>query len=473
MQLGVLGMLLGIPNGAASGQGNNGQSAGASDIFAQMLNDSGAETGAFANPQAGGQLLGDIAPSALVAQEVSGDGATKLETLQDLLNQEISADDAEGLLEQFDALHAELGDGASDEMLQQLKQALTAIKDSKTPQTVGAVLASMPALHAAPVERGPAVERMLAWMKSAITPKAKDASSQDVAVDDTEENSASPIVQSLQASMFRDSDSAAAETPEKARDYIEIVPLSATVEAAPAWVKQITAQPTARDINAEIPSLKLAEDNTLPQVNLPRMDDGKVTDMAEFRAMMENHVAKHSEVAADDKANLTPVVAANQNVAAAHRPTVATPHAVVNHAPVAEQVHVAISRGKKDGIDQMTIQLEPADLGRVEVSMRTGADGHTQLNFIVDKADTMDALARDARSLERALQEAGVKADAGSMQFNLRQQPNQQQAMGDGHGGQQHARWGNEQGDTAGTPEAAGVTQNYTLTLRDGVDIRA
>ena len=38
----------------------------------------------------------------------------------------------------------------------------------------------------------------------------------------------------------------------------------------------------------------------------------------------------------------------------------------------------------------------------------------------VERSETLDLLQRDARSLERALNDAGLKADSGSLEFNLR-----------------------------------------------------
>jgi flagellar hook-length control protein FliK len=137
---------------------------------------------------------------------------------------------------------------------------------------------------------------------------------------------------------------------------------------------------------------------------------------------------------------------------------------------------MALTTATRDGIDRITLQLEPADLGRVEIKMDIAADGRTQLSFVVDKAETLDALSRDARSLERSLQESGIKADAGSMQFNLRQQPQPQFSdMGgdasDNGPGQQAANDNSAVAPVASTSD--GITKHYTINVRDGVDIHA
>lgn len=152
--------------------------------------------------------------------------------------------------------------------------------------------------------------------------------------------------------------------------------------------------------------------------------------------------------------------------------------------PVTEQVHVAVARAAKDGIDHITIQLDPGDLGRVEVKMHTNADGQTQISFTVDKPSTLDSLSRGAYGLERALQDSGVKTDSGNMQFNLRQQPQPQAfdtgAQGDGNRRQpQQADAGSYTANSSGssnTPEAtlaAVATRSYSLNLSGNLDIHA
>ncbi len=194
-------------------------------------------------------------------------------------------------------------------------------------------------------------------------------------------------------------------------------------------------------------------------------------------------------MATNATANLTPTTAvpvqmpaAHAHASAAHSTTLqlhATP-GYVNQAPVTEQVHVAIEKAAKDGNDRILIQLEPLDLGRVEVSMHTNREGVTQVHFTIDKPETFDSLSRDARYLERSLQEAGIKADTGSMQFNLRQQPQQQQNLqadvnSQGQGQQQAYPQTNttKQGEPTAALTTPISTQHYLFNIREGVDISA
>ena len=98
----------------------------------------------------------------------------------------------------------------------------------------------------------------------------------------------------------------------------------------------------------------------------------------------------------------------------------------------AEQIAVQVRSAQVAGKEQINIKLHPAELGRIEVKLESGSDGTIRASISAERADTLDLLQRDARGLERALQDAGVKTDSGSLNFNLRGQGQEQQADGDG-----------------------------------------
>lgn len=148
--------------------------------------------------------------------------------------------------------------------------------------------------------------------------------------------------------------------------------------------------------------------------------------------------------------------------------TPATP-AVLHRADVAEQVHVALKQAVREGVDQITVQLMPEDLGRIEVKLELGQDAVTRVSFLVDKQHTFDLIQRDAAQLERMLQDAGVRADAGSMQFNLRQESQSKEPF---------ANMDDEE-DEGGTRSVSSLgktelpTQTYLHLVSDRVDIHA
>lgn len=88
--------------------------------------------------------------------------------------------------------------------------------------------------------------------------------------------------------------------------------------------------------------------------------------------------------------------------------------------PLVAQVVVQVTKAVSEGNDRITIKLSPADLGRIDVRLDIGTDGKIQAVFAADKPQTVEMLQRDARELERALQDAGLRADSGSLSFNLR-----------------------------------------------------
>ncbi len=89
--------------------------------------------------------------------------------------------------------------------------------------------------------------------------------------------------------------------------------------------------------------------------------------------------------------------------------------------PVApNEVAVTIQRAAARGENRIRIQLHPAELGQVDVRLKVGADGVVRAMIQVDRPETLDIMQRDARGLERALQDAGLKTDSGSLSFNLR-----------------------------------------------------
>ncbi len=91
----------------------------------------------------------------------------------------------------------------------------------------------------------------------------------------------------------------------------------------------------------------------------------------------------------------------------------------------AEQISVQIQTAVKSGIDRISIQLNPAELGKIEVKMELGDDGQLRAVISAEKPETLELLQKDARGLEKSLQDAGLKTDMNSLAF---------QKGGDGRG---------------------------------------
>lgn len=108
-------------------------------------------------------------------------------------------------------------------------------------------------------------------------------------------------------------------------------------------------------------------------------------------------------------------VASTRLAANAQVPTQAT-----NSPLPGEQIAIRIQRAVGLGEDRIRIRLHPAELGQVDVRLQVGNDGAVKVAITADRADTLDLLQRDARGLERALQDAGLKTETGNLSFSLR-----------------------------------------------------
>jgi flagellar hook-length control protein FliK len=111
---------------------------------------------------------------------------------------------------------------------------------------------------------------------------------------------------------------------------------------------------------------------------------------------------------------------------------------------VMDQVILQLSRNVKSGNDQMTIQLHPAELGRINIKLDFLGDNKVQGTIVASNPATLHLLLKDVRGIERALQEAGLRADPGSLQFNL-----------GGQSGNSSGQLANNSSDSSGNAEVA------------------
>lgn len=94
-----------------------------------------------------------------------------------------------------------------------------------------------------------------------------------------------------------------------------------------------------------------------------------------------------------------------------------------------EQVAVRLNHMAKNGDKSINIQLHPAELGRIEVKLDVTSGGTARATVTTDNSATLDLMQKDRSGLERALSDAGLKLDSGSLSFNLREGNQQQNAF--------------------------------------------
>ena len=467
--------------------------------FSQLLSDSGKQSGEQFDGQLQGKFAKPSALGALSAQEIPNAQTDKLAQLLGGSETVISADDANALLSRVDKILGQDRTPSSVQAFAQIKEQLQAIARTGQSKTIGEILQSSPAVKESKLSVL-GLTALLSPRKDAAQPVNQQVEHQQ---EEQEELSAGALL-AVPTAIFRPvtaddgaAQAAGTESQEKKNDLLDtvsvITPLAAvTVSPALAVALNDKAFRSQTDLDAAIPPLALAkpEVEELPEVSLPSW---KAQPTSPNTGVFESLAAAASAAHASKKltndeslignassdvlsnvGNISSAGGANatQTVSAAQPVNVVPTHGYINHAPVSEQVHVAVRNATKDGLEQITVQLDPLELGRVEVNIQTNREGLTQISFIVDKAETFDSLSRDARVLERSLQEAGIKTDTGSMQFNLRQQSQQQHQHSDANAGKPHGLFDSEQIAATGTAIDP-FTRNYILNVREGVDISA
>lgn len=91
-------------------------------------------------------------------------------------------------------------------------------------------------------------------------------------------------------------------------------------------------------------------------------------------------------------------------------------------AQTSEMIALQIQRNASAKIDTFTLQLDPADLGRMDIELKFGNDGSLKAHLTVERPETLAMLQKDSVQLERLLQQSGLNTDGQSLSFDLRQQ---------------------------------------------------
>jgi flagellar hook-length control protein FliK len=72
------------------------------------------------------------------------------------------------------------------------------------------------------------------------------------------------------------------------------------------------------------------------------------------------------------------------------------------------------------GSKSFDIRLDPAELGRIDVNLDISDSGEVSARLVVDRVETLHLLQRDARTLERAFEQAGLKPSDAGVDITLR-----------------------------------------------------
>jgi len=124
--------------------------------------------------------------------------------------------------------------------------------------------------------------------------------------------------------------------------------------------------------------------------------------------------------------------------------------------PATQMVAAQITKAAQGSDSRsITLQLDPPELGRVEVRLEFGDNKKVKAHLFVEKPETLLMLQRDANALERALQNAGLETDSTSLNYE----------MADGNSDFNSNREGNAQnGGTGSSSEASDEDENLIET---------
>ena len=272
--------------------------------------------------------------------------------------------------------------------------------------------------------------------------------------------------------------SAPATVPQPAMPTTDAEPARPTATAAPpspptttagtstATVPAFAGAPTGNAATSTTPAQPNMPQNTatttgqaeLPQVqNLARAELLASTTNGTAQAMASQTVEASHGGGTIPTAGIGAATSAESAGGSQSTATAASPsRPAANMQAPTMQVAVQIARAAQDGVNQIQVRLNPAELGRVDVKMDVGHDGRVIAVVTADRQETLDLLQRDQRGLERALQDAGLQTGSGGLSFSLRHDGADGQPTNTAGGGA-GADAEPDSGDTdpAGAPRAA------------------
>ncbi|HCK31984.1 MAG TPA: hypothetical protein DHW10_00430 [Rhodospirillaceae bacterium] len=117
-------------------------------------------------------------------------------------------------------------------------------------------------------------------------------------------------------------------------------------------------------------------------------------------------------------ANLSPDTMATKAIT---NPQLSVPHASQAHA-ASQNMAVQIQKvAMRDGSSRFVLELDPPQLGKVDIELRVSKDNSLKAHMIIDKPETYMMLQRDSGVLQKALQEMGLDVGAEDLSFSLAQ----------------------------------------------------
>jgi len=141
-------------------------------------------------------------------------------------------------------------------------------------------------------------------------------------------------------------------------------------------------------------------------------------------------------------------------------------HARPTHAFKAMQAMQHIAMSAKDGVTRIELQLEPAHLGKVHVSLQTDAAKQLQVHLTVEHAMSRQVIEQHIPQLRAALEQQGLSLDNFTLQTGSQQQHAAQQNSS-GWSDNRHPQQGDELSASApsGTPIQTQTASHGRLSI--------
>ena len=137
-----------------------------------------------------------------------------------------------------------------------------------------------------------------------------------------------------------------------------------------------------------------------------------------------------------------------------------------------QMLNIQLQSNISAGMNSMTLQLEPAELGKMNVKLSFTKDGTVKAHMTVDKPETLALLQKDSSHLQRALQQSGLTTDENSLSFDLRQQSQHNMQGFNGNGGNHADDFGSNMDDGLSSALQAQIAiQSSGYITQSGVNI--
>lgn len=188
---------------------------------------------------------------------------------------------------------------------------------------------------------------------------------------------------------------------------------TASAERRPASDTSFAKAPAAQDALADAPA-----DRPSPEAMPKQVLRTGTTNLATGQVLLHLQEQGAGEASAPPRTDVG-TLTVQLRPAAASAPQ--APAAQVPQVPV-HGLAVHIAQQAQNGVKRFDIRLDPPELGRVEVRLDVTREGQVTTHLVVERSETLDMLQRDARSLERALQNAGLDLSEDGMTFSLKDQ---------------------------------------------------